>query len=187
MSENERSYSKIQWFFLVIFIPVLFSIILFTVILSFLGVDIMDKAKQVSQSVPVLSSMVEDENVEEEPIDVGLFEQQLSEQTAELERLQGVIKQREEDIRKLENKILQLEKMNENTENSQDENQEELQNLAKTYESMSTKNAANIISQLPVEEAFLHLSQVSIDTRAGILAKMDSELAADLISQFTNQ
>ncbi|MDT8859024.1 hypothetical protein N0O92_02190 [Alkalihalobacillus sp. MEB130] len=186
MSEKERSYSKFQWFFLVICIPVLFAIILFVVILSFLGVDMLDKTKEVAGHVPVLSSLVQEE-VEIEEVDVRLLDERISEQEAEIIRLQQIIEQREQTIEQLESELIEAGEQLAVESDYQYEAKQDLKDIAKIYESMSSKNAASIISELPAEEALLHLSQVSLDARAGILSKMESEVAADLMSRFANE
>ncbi|MCL7746469.1 MotE family protein [Halalkalibacter alkaliphilus] len=186
MREKDRSYSKFQWFFLVICIPVLFAVILFIVILSFLGVDVVDKTKQAAADVPFLSSMVQEEE-EIVEVDVSMLDQRINEQEAEIVRLQQIIDQREEAIEQLENELRQLEEKNEIDVELQNEAKQDLKDIARIYESMSTKNAAAIVSELSVEEALLHLSLVSVDARAGILSKVESELAAELMSRFVNE
>ena len=106
MSEKEKTHSKLQWFFLVICIPVIFAIILFSVILSFLGINVMDKAKEYGGSLPVVSSLFVEE-MEEEEVDVPLLDATIQEQQAEIERLQMIINQREEEIKSLKNEQAQ--------------------------------------------------------------------------------
>jgi flagellar motility protein MotE (MotC chaperone) len=187
MSENEKTHSKIQWFFLVICIPIIFAIILFSVILSFLGVDVMDKAREYSGNIPVVSSWMTEEEEEIQKIDVQSLEATIEEQQGEIERLQATIIHREEEIKSLKNEQAQVDHQPLIEEELYSEEATELKDIAKTYESMSTKNAAGIIAQLSTEDALLHLSLVSIEVRAGILSKMDSEVAADLMSRLASQ
>lgn len=185
MTDKEKSYSKIQWFFLVIFIPIVFTAILAGVILSLLGVNVIEKAKDAVASVPFVADYVAPEE-EEEPVDVAAFEQTIAEQQAEVERLQSELTSKEEEISQLEMELVQLAESQTIERELAAREEQELEDIAKTYEAMSAKNAAAIISDLPIEEALLHISQVSIDVRADILGKMDSELAAELMSRLAN-
>lgn len=186
MSETEKSYSKIQWFFLVIFIPIVFTVILFSVILSLLGFNVVEKAKEFGANVQVVADyFLEDDQVEE--VDVALLEQTILEKQAEVDRLHREIEQRDEEIARLGSEKAQLEQSQTVERELAAQAQQELDTIAKTYEAMSAKNAASIISALTDEEALLHLSQVSIDVRAAILAKMESEKAADFMSRLANQ
>jgi flagellar motility protein MotE (MotC chaperone) len=188
MSGTEKAHSKLQWFFFVICIPVLFAVILFSVILSFLGIDVLDKAKEYSASVRGVSTLLVEDAMEEEiVVDIAALETTIQEQQVEIERLQMAISQREEEIKSLNNEVAQIEHKAAIEEELHAGEVQELKDIAKTYESMSSKNAANIITQLATDDALLHLSQVSIEVRAGILSKMDSEKAADLLSRLANQ
>ncbi|WP_144450963.1 MotE family protein [Halalkalibacter nanhaiisediminis] len=187
MSEKENSHNKIQWFFLVIFIPIVFTIILITVILSLLGFNVIDKAKEFSSNIPIVTEYFSNDDKAVEEVDVVSLEQTISEQQAEVDQLQKEIERKDEEIARLGNEMTQLEQSQIVEAELANQAQQELDNIAKTYESMKPKNAANIISALPGEEALLHLSQVSIELRAEILEEMDSEQAASFMSRLANQ
>ncbi|ARK30997.1 MotE family protein [Halalkalibacter krulwichiae] len=188
MSETSKGHSKFQWFFLVVCIPVIFAVILFSVILSLLGVNVLDKAKAYGSEIPVVASLLENEAVEVvEEVNVEYLNETIQKLEAEVDRLQVTLNEREEEIKKLSDEQAQIEHKAAIEEARLESEVQELKDLARTYEAMSTKNAAAIIEQLSDEDALLHLSQISIEVRAGILAKMDSELAANLITQLANQ
>ncbi len=184
MSNKEKSYNKIQWFFFVIFIPVVFTIILALVISSFLGFNVIEKGKELSARLPILSSYVGKEKNDESAIILEL-EQKLADQQAELDKKKNEIERKDKEISELKLKRTQVEEQQTVEHEQGTKKDQELKETAKTYEAMSPKNAAAIISELPNEEAIRHLTHVSIETRAKILAKMDSEKAADLISKLT--
>ncbi|WP_096199363.1 MotE family protein [Bacillus sp. FJAT-45350] len=182
---KEKGYGKLQWFFLIIVIPSIFAIILIYIILTILGINVFERAKEIGSQVPFLSSYLVEE--EEEQINIDELYLTIEEFEAEIERLQRQLVAKEDEISDLTNQASILEEELEIEQEQTVEVQKELAEIGKTYESMSTKNAANILSELPIEEAILHISQVSTDTRAGILAKMNPELAASIMSRLANQ
>ncbi|NEU29371.1 MotE family protein [bacterium LRH843] len=186
MSTKEKSYNKLQWFFLVIFIPIVFTVILSGVIVSLLGINVLDKAKEIGGSLPIVSSYLSDEPENLDGEQVPLLEQKIAEQQAELDKLHDEMKRKDEEILQLERKQLQLEESQVVQKELAARKKKELGEIAKTYETMSPKNAAAILAALPIDEAFMHLEQVSIEVRANILAKMESKKAADLMSRLAN-
>lgn len=183
MSEKEKEHSKIQWFFFVIFIPTVFAIVLVGIVLTFLGVNVIDHAKQIGSKVPVVSSLF----VEKEEPDVKELLKTISENNDEIEKLQTKLEKKDKEVASLKEKLsvkeqeLKREKMKE-ASNEEVKSNDELKDIAKTYESMSAKNAASILSELKDTEALLQISKVSIDKRAAILAKMEPEKAAKLMA-----
>ncbi|HHY20426.1 MAG TPA: MotE family protein [Bacilli bacterium] len=183
MSEKEKEHSKIQWFFFVIFIPTVFAIVLVGIVLTFLGVNVIDQAKQIGSKVPVVSSLF----VEKEEPDVKELLKTISENNDEIEKLQTKLEKKDKEVASLKEKLsvkeqeLKREKMKE-ASNEEVKSNDELKDIAKTYESMSAKNAASILSELKDTEALLQISKVSIDKRAAILAKMEPEKAAKLMA-----
>ncbi|MEB1810090.1 MAG: MotE family protein [Bacillaceae bacterium] len=186
---NEKEYSKIQWFFFVIFIPTLFAIILFAVILIFLGVDVKDKAKEIGGTLPFIGEYIIDEVEEDEEnlINIDELQETIASQQNQIEQLERQLTQKDEEILQLQSEATSLEEQVVSQEEAVAEVRHDLKEIAKTYEAMSTKNAANILSELPTSEALLHISQISTQSRAGILAKMDPEKAAEIMSRLANQ
>lgn len=186
MSIEEKGYGKFQWFFFVIFIPSIFAIVLFVIILSILGFNVLEKAKNVGSNIPVISKYI-NEDEEEEQINIEDLYVQIAEQEEQINLLTRQLEQKEEEIKDLTNEATNLGEQLDEREEEVIATQKDLKEIAKTYEAMSTKNAANILSELNRDEALLHLSQIKIDVRAAILAKMEPELAADLMSRLANQ
>jgi flagellar motility protein MotE (MotC chaperone) len=186
MSKKEKTTSAFQMFVLVIFIPVIFGIIFFSVILNIIGFDVWGQAKQVSSSIPYVSSLFK----EEEELEVEMVTTHIEaseEQQNEISSLEQQLSERNERVRELETEKLELEQKLLVEQEMSNRATKELTEIAKTYEAMSAKNAAAILSELQTEEALLHLSQLSTDSRAAILAKMEASRAADLMSRLTNQ
>lgn len=177
---------KLQWFFFVIFIPLLFTIIVATVVLSLLGLNPIEKSKEWTSNVPIISSYIEKEEEKDYEAQIIQLEETITEQQKELERLQAEVKAKDEEISTLTFEQQSLIENEEIEKEIQLQTKKEWESIAKTYEAMSAKNAAAIIADLPIEEALLHISEVSIEARADILAKMDSDIAANIMSRLAN-
>ena len=54
--QEEKKYSKIQWFFIVIVIPALFALAVAMVVASVAGINVFEKAKEYSENIPFISS-----------------------------------------------------------------------------------------------------------------------------------
>lgn len=68
-----------------------------------------------------------------------------------------------------------------NTQSTSTEEQRKLMNqVAKTYQDMSPRNAARIVEQLPMDLAVELLQKLPIDVRASILARIQPQRAAEL-------
>ena len=67
----------------------------------------------------------------------------------------------------------------------QDENRRAFKDIIRTYESMSPKKAAQIITVLEEEEAIKVLSNIKADTLSAILEKMEPASAAKLMQKLS--
>ncbi len=54
--QEEKKYSKIQWFFIIIVIPALFALAVAMVVASVAGINVFEKAKEYSEKIPFISS-----------------------------------------------------------------------------------------------------------------------------------
>ena len=185
MNKKEQQYSKIQWFFLVIFIPIVFAIILFSIILSFMGVNVIDQTKQVASNVPILSNYVKTEEQileEEEKANIDELTAKLNQREIEIGRLETTVNSKEEKIESLLDEIDLLMSQLAELQDAQLEVFADYEEIGKLYEAMAPQNAARIISELPDDQAAVHLSFMKTDTKADILAQLPPAEAAQLIS-----
>ncbi|WP_078554675.1 MotE family protein [Bacillus alkalicellulosilyticus] len=193
MSENQKEYGKFQVFFFVIFIPCCFLIILFFSLSSLLGYNTLGKAKEVGAKIPYISTIIgeEVEGTEDDEMKVDDLLASILEKEAVIEELEAVMEAKNDKIAKIEeqNKILEqkLELKDKEPEVEKDEPRKDLEDIGKTYQAMSAKNAAAILEQLPLDQTLLHLSQVPVAARAAILTKMETEKAAEIMANLTDQ
>lgn len=184
MTKEEQQYGKLQWFFMIILIPTVFAMILFSVILSFMGVSVIDEAKHVASRVPVLSNYIKtDEQLEEEDRQVKIEEltDTLSQREREIELLINDLEGKETEIKALQEELENLAREIELLQASEVKAITDFEDLAKVYASMNPQSAARIIDELTIETAAIQLSFVETNARAAILATMEPERAARII------
>ncbi|NGQ94010.1 hypothetical protein G3578_02340 [Brevibacillus sp. SYP-B805] len=187
--QEERSYSKWEWFFYMILIPALFAALLGGVLLSLLGVNVIGGALRWANSIPYVEKIVPDTAVEPQadPNSRESLEKQLVTLQSELAKSKQTISTYETEaakkdatIQELQKKTQDLQKMMENKRTTEEERQKQYQNLAKIYTTMSSKNAASIISNLSLEEAVTVMTKMKPEQQSEILSKMDPKKAADI-------
>lgn len=109
-------------------------------------------------------------------------------QNQEMEALQKKIKEKDLEIENLQVKLERAkaempteensEETKANTGEEEGSQTTEMKNLVRSYESMSPKNAALIISELKENQALELLGQLKTEALANILAKMEPDVAA---------
>ncbi|HZG15082.1 MAG TPA: MotE family protein [Candidatus Bathyarchaeia archaeon] len=186
--QEERGYSKWEWFFYMIFIPALFATLLGGVLLSLLGVNVVGKALSLANQIPYVEKVVPDTSAEVKPdqADKENLEKQLVTAQSELAKSKQTVTaieteaaKKDATIQTLQKQAEDLQKMIEEKRASEEERQKQYADLAKIYTTMSAGKAAPIIENLTTEEAVTVLSKMKPEQRAEILAKMDPKKAAD--------
>ncbi len=187
----ERSYSKLEWFFYIIVLPVIFISILIITLLWFFDYNVKNTILSTLNKVPVVEKFIDDSQLNNNN---GLSinnNEQLQKTIIDLKNTitdnntilkeEGIkISAKNEEIGKLNDQIKELQaKLNEKATSEQTREQE-ITNLAKLYSNMNPQNAANIISNLTTNEAILVLGKMNIDSKSKILEKMDQKKAANL-------
>lgn len=184
-TSNEKKTSKLQWFFLLFFIPAVFFIVVGVIILSILGINVFEAGKHVASQIPGVQSLLE----EEEKVDTPTVTvEDLERKDREIVQLERQLEEKEEEIRALENELEELTlEEEEDSEELPTEIQNDLKELAQVYESMSPGKAAAIMENMSTEEVLFHMSEMNVDTRGAILAKMDPEKAAEVMNAFSQK
>jgi len=187
--QEERSYSRWEWFFYMIFVPALFASLLGGVLLSLLGVNVVGNVLEWANKVPFVEKLVPDSTAlsDDETMEKENSAKQVEALQLELAKNKEAAITAKEDLAKKEATILamdkqikDLQKLLEDKRTSEEERQKQFADLAKVYTTMSAKNAAAIVENLSKEEAIAVLAKMKPDQRASILAKMDPKKAADL-------
>jgi flagellar motility protein MotE (MotC chaperone) len=187
---EEKSYSKLQWFIVVIIIPTIFALAVALIVATVAGVNVIDKAKEYSNKLPFLTSDEErKEGKQTEDLEGKLIELRAEVKVREesLAELQTKLNSKDEKIEKLELEKEQLKSEIDSLLAIQTDNKREFKDIVKTYETMSAKKAAPIITQMNDKDALEILAHLKSDTLAAIMEQMNAADAAKFTTLLTKQ
>lgn len=190
METEQKSVNKFQWFVFTGLIPTLFAILIVLIVLSFAGINVFEKAKEYGGKVPFISSIIqEDEAKTEEEWETGLIELEgkIKDKEAQIEKLQTEIDGKDKEVERGKLEIEQLQNQIDELMAIQEENKRAFKDIVKTYETMSAKKAAPIISQMNEQEALKILTNIKADTLAAIMESLGPEEAAKYTEMLTNE
>lgn len=173
--------SKFQSFIFLVFIPLLFAITVALIVMTILGVNVFEVTKEYSQKIPFISSAFN----EESPKTVDGLESKMIELEAEIKDREAKISKLESELEGKDEEISQIQLEKESLEEEvkeltamKEENKRAFKDIIKTYETISAKKAAPILSQMSEDEALQILSSIKADSLAAIMEKMAPEDAA---------
>lgn len=172
---------------MLVLIPVLFLIIVTLVVFWFVNDDFKQSVKQTGSALPVLSSFIEGED----QIARENLEERIQELEAENAQSLRTIETMEFTIGELEEEILRIESEEDDDvdvdsiSDSQDE-KSDLSEIVRTLENMTASKAAAIMSEIDQDEAVIYLKVMRTSNRSNILARMNPEEAAQLVSLMKN-
>jgi flagellar motility protein MotE (MotC chaperone) len=186
MKQNENS-SKLLWLLLVVVVPAVFTIAIFGILLSFMGVSVVEEAKSIGKNIPVIKMLLY-EDAEATAAATNDQEKQwkskFDEQEDYIKMLSADLQNKEKQVTELKNNIALLEKQVEDAESSVKE--EGNQQLKKLYEAMSANDAAAVMTKMNNNQVLGILILLEPETQSEILAKIDAERAAELTVLMAN-
>lgn len=188
--KSGKSTGIFQILLLWIFIPLLFVSAVLLIVAKFADINVFDKAKEWTETLPFVSEKKEEDGRTDSLV---LEERVVS--------LQAEIKGREAELFKLQSdfdksvgeqdKLLveQQRLMDEITRltNEQDDTKKEFKSIITTYEQMSAKSVAPVITEMTDTEAIRILANLKPDTLAAVLEKMAPEDAARYTTIMTGE
>ncbi|MFD2704805.1 MotE family protein [Salibacterium lacus] len=183
--KTEKRTKKGQWFFLIIFIPVVFALIIGVVLLSFLGVNVADMGRSMINEVPGISMEAEETETTAGESAPQADPEELAAKEEEIASLEQQLEAKNTEIQELEQEMeaMQVEQQTENSEQEQDNSG--LQETAQVYESMGASAAASILAEMSDQEVVRHLSETGTEMRADILAEMEPQRASVIINSLS--
>ncbi|MGJ7035867.1 MotE family protein [Anoxybacillus eryuanensis] len=187
--EETKKTSKFQWFLFVVFIPLLFTISVVLLILTFSGINVFEQGKKYASQLPFVSQWIEGtEANEKKKLQEQIVELKATivEKEKKLAKTKDVIKEKDAEIDTLKQEIARLQAEKEQAQQPTTPSTEQTNaprvDVVKMYETMSPKKAAEIIPQMSDQEAVNLLSKLKTDKVAAILEKMDAANAAKYTS-----
>lgn len=174
-TEEEKSPGIFQKLFYLVLIPLLFVIAVLLVIATVTDFNVFEKASE-------LTGLSSEKSVEESSTDYSKkiveLEAQVKEKEAEIEQLQSKL---DSALAENEDNVAiqqQLQSEIESLQQTESEAKKEFEDILSTFEKMSAKSAAPIISEMSDEEALKILSNMKPETLSAIFEKMDPAEAA---------
>ncbi|HAQ07788.1 MAG TPA: hypothetical protein DCR24_09790 [Bacillus bacterium] len=185
-----QSVNRFQWFLFVVAIPTLFAVVIALVVLSFAGINIFQTANDLGMKIPIISDMIKKESqpsVEKFEENIISLEAEIKDREAKMEQLEAKIESKDMQVKRMELEKTQLEAQIEELTAIQEENKRAFRDIVKTYETMSAKSAAPIISQMENDEALKILTNIRAESLAAIMEKLSAEDAARFTEMLTNE
>ncbi|MFD1018184.1 MotE family protein [Thalassobacillus hwangdonensis] len=181
--EQPNKGSKLQWFLLVIVIPIIFLIVLTLIIMTVAGKNVFEMAQQ----IPGVESLVtsEEEAINENKINELMAD--VADKSARIEQLEGELAGKDDTIEELNEEILALQTEQESEDQVNTDQEEMIKSISASFKDIDAEEAAPIIEQLDEVLAVSVLEKVPNEERGLILAAMDPEKAANLTSAFINR
>ncbi|MEO2204065.1 kinesin [Paenibacillus pabuli] len=184
--------------FLMISIPIVFTVVLLGVLLTLFNVDIRNNMLELANKVPVVKDWVPDPVLDPEKEKLDESEKQVESAEATIEKLKSQVAAKETELQTakeaasteakkasdLQAKLDEAEKAAEaaaaEVPESESDYQKQIKDLAKMYADMSPSKAAPILQNMTNEEMVLLLSAMQSTARTKVLEKMDPKTAADV-------
>ncbi|RFU68861.1 MotE family protein [Bacillus sp. V59.32b] len=186
IENEEKRYNKFQWFVFVVLIPTLFTIAIVWIVLSVAGINVLKVAEE---KIPFIAESNKEKEKAQSSVQlekqIGELEAKIQDREEETSKLEDLIDSRDEAIQRSELEKEQLEKEIEELRIAQDEDKLAFKDIIRTYETMSAKKSAPIITELGDDEAVRILSNIKADTLASIMEQMNPEDAARLTKKLT--
>ncbi|SFP07532.1 magnesium transporter MgtE N-terminal domain-containing protein [Salibacterium halotolerans] len=183
--KTEKRTKKGQWFFLIIFVPVVFALILGAVLLSVLGVNVADLGKSMLNEVPGISMEADSTETGAEESAPQASQEELAAKEEEIASLEQQLEAKNTEIQELEQEIETTQVEQQAESSGQEQENSALQETAQVYESMGASAAASILSEMSNEEVVRHLSETGTEMRANILAEMEPQRASVILNSMS--
>ncbi|MHA0855966.1 MotE family protein [Paenibacillus sp. CMAA1364] len=182
--------------FLVLIIPIIFTIVLVGVLLILFNMDMRNAFLGVANKIPIVQKWVPEPNLNPEQTKLQQTKDEMKSNEAEVKKLTTQLQAKETElvdavelrnIQEIELKSLQSqidtlkqEKVEVVTDETVvDEYQKQITDLAKMYSNMSPSKAAPILQNMTLEETVLLFSSMKNENKVAILEKMDPKVAAE--------
>lgn len=161
-----------------IFIPVLFALAVFLLISYFANINVFEEVKNLTNGQANSESKTGEENALVFEERVVTLQAEIQEKEAQVVQLQNKL---DSSAAEKENLLIEQERLLEEIallQRKQDNTKRDFNEIISTFEVMSSKSAAPVITNMSDPEALRILSNMKPDTLAGILEKMTPKEAA---------
>ncbi|KGX88446.1 MotE family protein [Pontibacillus litoralis] len=180
INKEPKKTNKFQWFVFGIVIPFIFAVTVFLIVMTIAGVNVFDKAQQLSSEIPVVSSFLSKDEEGEGKTKNAEDKATIQDQDAEIRDLQGMISMKDQEIKDLQIEVQQLEQQLKNQKDLSESKEEKVKEVSSSFKEMDADEAAIILEELEQNTALTILEQMSGKERGDILAEMNPQTAASM-------
>lgn len=179
--KREKSQGFFQKIFFWIVIPLMFASALFLIVAKFADVNVFDKMSELSEGLPFVGEREKDETGFDEVVleeRVVMLQAEIQEKEAQVTQLQQELETSADEKEAL---LVEQEKLLDEIaklKRQGDDSKQKFKEVVLTFERMSAKSAAPVITNMDDAEAIQILTNLKPDTLAAILEKMPAEDAA---------
>ena len=206
--ELERESGGAWEKFMIISIPVVFCLVLVTVLLIVLNVDFRKNAIDIASKIPIVKEWIPDEaldpetqkerqaekQIESNKAVIDKLKSELADAEAELEQMKQEKVEQDTKVQELENEMKELQVTTDYSKDTATSNetevidpyQKQVKELAKMYGQMKPSKAAPIIQSMTLEEQVQLLAEMKSDAQLSILEKMTPQAAAEVTAALKN-
>ena len=186
--EKEEKSGIFQKLLLWVLIPLLFTTAFVLIIAKFADVNVFDKAKELTGNLPFIT-----EKKEEDPVTGDLvLEERVVTMQAEIQEKEAQLFKVQQDLDKSANEneklLIEQEKLLDEIAvliREKDDSKRDFKEIVTTFEQMSAKSSAPVITKMSDAEAIRILTNLKSATLAAILEKMSPEDAAKYTTMMT--
>lgn len=175
--EKEGKYTFMQKLLYLFIIPLLFTVVVVLGYLTYEGKNVFEVAKGFLPEKEEVSTSMESQE-EQGKKEASPQEKGKGSSSQEVILLERKVTEKDREITKLVSQLEQANKRIEDLEQQRQQVKISNRELAKLYEGMSTKKAAQIIMELEEERALLILKELSTSKTSSILSQLEPEQAA---------
>lgn len=191
MEENEKQKKSFQWFVFVVLIPLLFAIAVALVISTFAGFNVFSVAGDLAKKLPFNGSTSQKNTAttvnKKAENDVISLQAQVKDDEAKISELQSKLDSKDQEIQRAKLDNTRLQQGMDSITASQKDSKRALSDLVTTYETMSPKKSAPIISKMTDTEALKILTSVKPEILASMMENMDPTQAARFTELMTKK
>ncbi|MFZ0371311.1 MAG: hypothetical protein WAM07_17055 [Halobacillus sp.] len=185
---DKQQGSKLQWFFFVIIIPIVFAITLAWIVLTLLGVNVTEQAGKYVSKVPGMSQSASTPEEENTKSNNKELQTSLDARNEEIELLEEELSAKQTEVDELKQKVVKLEADVKSAQEGKEEKpeNEKVMNMAASFQQMEPEEAAPILENMSQELAIQVLVNVASEERGLIFGQMSPEAAAGIAGEIIN-
>jgi flagellar motility protein MotE (MotC chaperone) len=171
-------------------VPLFVALIAALIVATISGVNVLDEAKSISKKIPFASSLFKQDSAKskiETSSNLTQIKADLTDRDKQISQLQSQLNKKNNDLAQAQLKNSQMQQEIDDAKANQQKSTRALKDIVSSYETMSPKKAAAIITNMADTEALKILTAVKPEILAPIMENMDPTQAARFTELMTNK